>query len=79
MSRDRSRSKGTSPRVTAVVFTRDGGMWEMRKVDGLEIYFVVEVTGLTDGMGERETKEFLEIVLETLLVWRSGIVRLLLF
>lgn len=50
-----------------MVFTRDGGVWEMRKVEGLEIHFVVEVTGLTDGMGERETKEFLEIFLETLL------------
>lgn len=67
MSRDRNRSKGTNPRVTAMVFTRDGGVWEMRKVEGLEIHFVVEVTGLTDGMGERETKEFLEIFLETLL------------
>lgn len=50
-----------------MVFTRDGGVRERRKVDGLEIYFMVEVTGLTDGMGKRETKEFLEVILETLL------------
>lgn len=31
------------------------------------IHFTVEVTGLTDEMGKRETKEFLEILLEILL------------
>lgn len=67
MSKDGSRSKRTSQGVIAVVLTSGDVVWEMKEMNGLEIYFTVEVTGLTDEMGKRETKEFLEMLLEMLL------------